>query len=444
MAHVSIGRSIVSCVALIVLMAPVVSGQTQATLISQAGWSVQYVDSEETNQPGYLAPNAIDGDPTTSWATPWYLVPGIPPPHEIQIDMGGTHNVVGFRYFPHQAWQPGRVSDYEFYVSMDGFDWGAPVAVGSFPDRNSPAARDVTFTPKEGRYVRFRALSEQADRYLTFVAELNVWEAGTGAQAPVVNITSPAPGITVRAGTAVNLVATASNPDGQVPLKYRWSTKPGSGLRDRQPAQVSGGQLEHFDRAGTFPVTLTVTDSFGASSKATRTVTVSGGLPVAKAGWSLKKADSQETEAGNFVATNAFDNNPNTLWLTQFQSAQAPLPHDLQIDLGAAHDLVGFRYLPRQDGFTSGNIRRYEFYVSADGTDWGVAVATGTFAPDGTEKEVSFPLKNGRYIRLRALNEVNGFSAAGVAELSVLERECLSPSVQLVQPRSGYIQTPRR
>ena len=104
MAHVSIGRSIVSCVALIVLVAPVVSGQTQATLNSASRLErAVCVDSEETNQPGYLAPNAIDGDPNTSWATPWYLVPGIHPPHEIQIDMGATHNVVGFRYLPHQG-----------------------------------------------------------------------------------------------------------------------------------------------------------------------------------------------------------------------------------------------------------------------------------------------------------------------------------------------------
>ena len=187
---------------------------------------MQYVDSEETNQPGYLAPNAIDGDPNTSWATPWYLVPGIHPPHEIQIDMGATHNVVGFRYLPHQAWQPGRVGDYEFYVSMDGFDWGAPVAVGSFPDGNSTAARDVTFVPKEGR--RCASAPDGAFRPVLreFVAQLKVWEAGTGAQAPVVNITSPAQSISVRAGTAVNLVATASDPDGQVPLNIGGAPSP--------------------------------------------------------------------------------------------------------------------------------------------------------------------------------------------------------------------------
>ena len=74
---------------------PYTGAASGATLISQSGWSVRFVDSEETNQPGYLAANAIDGNPNTSWATPWFQVPGIPPPHEIQIDMGATHNVAG-------------------------------------------------------------------------------------------------------------------------------------------------------------------------------------------------------------------------------------------------------------------------------------------------------------------------------------------------------------
>ena len=41
-------------------------------------------------------------------------------------------------------------------------------------------------------------------------------------------------------------------------------------------------------------------------------------------------------------------------------------------------------------GITVGNIGRYEFYVSADGTNWGAAVAIGIFSADATEKEVGF------------------------------------------------------
>jgi lysophospholipase L1-like esterase len=415
-----------------------VQGATSgATLISQTGWSVRFVDAEETIQPGYLAASAIDGNPNTSWATPWYFVPGIPPPHEIQIDMGASQNVVGFRYLPHQAWQPGRVAGYEFYVSADGVNWGAPVAIGTFPDVNSGGSRDVMFTPKAGRYVRFRALGELHDRYLTFLAELNVWRAGTGAnQAPVASMVSPSQNISIRAGTAVNLAGSANDPDGHLPLSFRWSLGAGSGISDRTTLNPG---IVHFDRAGTFPLTLTVTDALGASSSVTRTVTVTGGQALAKTNWTLRFVDSQET---GYAATNAFDSNPNTLWTTEWVAAEPPPPHEIQIDLGPTpRDVVGFRYLPRQDEFTTGNIGRYEFYVSADGTNWGAAVATGTFSHDSTEKTVTFPFKSGRYIRLRALSEVDAFPYTVVAELTVLERQCLAtPSVQLIQPRTGYIQ----
>jgi lysophospholipase L1-like esterase len=408
-----------------------------ATLIPQTGWSVRFVDSEEPNIPGYLALNAFDGNPDTSWASQWYLG-GPPPPHEIQIDLGASQSIAGFRYLPHQPWQVGRIGDYEFYVSADGQTWGTPVAVGAFPDLNTAGARDVMFVPKTGRYVRFRALNELHGRSFTAIAELNVWRAGTGAnQAPTVTMVSPSQNTSVRLGTAVSLEAFASDPDFNLPLTYRWSVPPGAGIPDM--TALSPG-IVHFDRAGVFPVTLTVTDALGRSATATRTVTVVSGQLLTKTGWSLRFVDSQETAGANHAAVNAFDGNPATFWATQWLAAQPPPPHEIQVDLGAAQDVVGFRYLPRQDGQNIGNIGHFEFYVSDNGTNWGTAVATGAFAADAAEKEVRFPAKNGRYVRLRALSEVNGFVYTAVAELSVLKHECLAPSVLFTQPRSGHIQ----
>ena len=281
-------------------------------------------------------------------------------------------------------------------------------------------------------------MTELHDRYLTFLGELNVWRAGTGGNAaPIPNMISPSENITVRVGSAVSLDGSATDPDGHLPLSYRWSAGVGSGVFDR--TQSSPG-IVHFDRAGTFPITLTVTDALGATAAVTRTVTVVGGQSLARTGWTLRFVDSQETAGGNYAATNAFDGNSNTMWTSQWQSAQPPHPHEIQIDLGAARDVVGFRYLPRQDGITVGNIGRYEFYVSPDGTNWGAAVAIGIFSPDSSEKEIAFPVKTGRYVRLRALSEVNALPYTAVAELSILQRQCVTPSVLLSQPRSGYIQ----
>jgi lysophospholipase L1-like esterase len=71
-------------------------------------------------------------------------------------------------------------------------------------------------------------------------------------------------------------------------------------------------------------------------------------------------------------------------------------------------------------------IAQYEFYVSADGSTWGTPLATGTFAKSKTEKEILFPDKPGRYVRLRALSEVNGNPWTSAAEIKVLGTNILS------------------
>jgi hypothetical protein len=123
----------------------------------------------------------------------------------------------------------------------------------------------------------------------------------------------------------------------------------------------------------------------------------------------------------NGAATNAIDGNPNTFWHTQWYSANPPPPHEIQVNLGATYTLRGFRYLPRPPSSTHGRIGQYQFYVSTDGANWGSPVATGTFANTASEKQVLFPSKSGRYVRLRALTEVHGNPWTSMAELNVLK-----------------------
>jgi len=130
--------------------------------------------------------------------------------------------------------------------------------------------------------------------------------------------------------------------------------------------------------------------------------------------------DSQELIGQNGAATNAIDGNPATFWHTEWSQLTAPLPHTLVLDLGGQYQVDGFRYLPRQDnGEVNGTIAGYQFYVSTDGSTWGTAVATGTFAADTTEKTVRFTAKAGRYVRLVAVSEINGNAWTSAAELNV-------------------------
>jgi hypothetical protein len=242
------------------------------------------------------------------------------------------------------------------------------------------------------------------------------------SSSPNGTITSPSGDVTIDVGGVVVFEGTGSDPDGDFPLSYRWSFGAGSGIPDsllEDPGPVQ------FTTPGTFTVTLTVSDAQGFTdpTPATRTITVrsgSGLLP--QSGWTLKYADSQELAGENGAAVNAFDNNSGTIWHTQWVGASPSHPHEIQINLGAVYEIDGFRYLPRQDGSANGRIAQYEFYVSSDGTNWGTAAATGVFASTAGEKEVTFTPRTGRYIRLRALSEVNGNPWTSAAEIRALGR----------------------
>jgi len=155
--------------------------------------------------------------------------------------------------------------------------------------------------------------------------------------------------------------------------------------------------------------------------------TPTSGLP--QFAWTLAFVDSQDPSfSGAFLATNAFDGNPNTMWATQWYGGASAPPHEIRINLGSMNNVRGFRYLPRQDGFPDGRIAQYEFYVSVDGVNWGTPVAVGRLANVATEQEVAFAPKTGQYVRLRALSEVEGKPVTSLAELNVLTSGNLPPN----------------
>ncbi|MGV9777904.1 discoidin domain-containing protein [Streptosporangium sp. NPDC003464] len=153
-------------------------------------------------------------------------------------------------------------------------------------------------------------------------------------------------------------------------------------------------------------------------------VQINGGGPriLPRTGWTVAYCDSQELVAEHDPATNVLDGNMATFWHTQWTNV-SPVPqspHEIQLDMQSSHTVSGFTYLPRQDGSQNGWVGQYEFYVSADGTNWGTPVATGTFAKDNALKTVNFPAVSGRYVRFRALSEVNGNPWTSCAELNVI------------------------
>jgi len=175
------------------------------------------------------------------------------------------------------------------------------------------------------------------------------------------------------------------------------------------PLKVSGDTKLVLDWYATWQLNLTTGEVLTGGNKDF----------VSHSAWKLVTADSEETSGEDGAAENAFDDSPSTFWHTEWQDAQPPPPHEIQIDLGSSYALTAMEYTPRADGNENGMVKDYEFYVSDSTSDWGTAVKTGTFGTSMTPTLATFTAKTGRYIRFVALSEASGKAYTAVAELNV-------------------------
>jgi len=141
--------------------------------LDKSAWKVVHVDSVEPGEGE--ARHAVDNNPETFWHTSWSAAQP-KHPHEIQINLGKSLEILGFTQLPRQGNANGRIRSYEFYVSRDGKQWEPVVTDGRFP--NSDRLQEVRFEkPVTGRYVRLVALSEWSRQNYTTIAEFDVMAA---------------------------------------------------------------------------------------------------------------------------------------------------------------------------------------------------------------------------------------------------------------------------
>jgi len=143
----------------------------------------------------------------------------------------------------------------------------------------------------------------------------------------------------------------------------------------------------------------------------------------AKIALKVVKVDSEETAGEDGKGANAVDGDPNTIWHTQWQDASPECPHEIVIELTPPSTIKGFTYLPRQDDVENGTIKDYEFYVSDDGQDFGQPVSKGTFESGKEKRTVTFPAKKCRFVKLKALSEINGGAWTSAAEIGVVSND---------------------
>jgi hypothetical protein len=118
----------------------------------------------------------------------------------------------------------------------------------------------------------------------------------------------------------------------------------------------------------------------------------SNGQPLDHTGWVATADSAEAVYVGGAPPAMAIDGLPTSMWHTPwFQVVPPPHPHFLQLDLGTAQTVSGFRYLARQDGAPDGRIEAFRFFVSADGVDWGQPVLAGTLSDTDQPQDVRIP-----------------------------------------------------
>ncbi|TKJ38642.1 MAG: hypothetical protein CEE38_02765 [Planctomycetes bacterium B3_Pla] len=127
-----------------------------------------------------------------------------------------------------------------------------------------------------------------------------------------------------------------------------------------------------------------------------------------------------DSEAPGYESYKAMDGDPRTIWHTPFGAGETGHPHDIVLDLGRSREISGFAYLPRTDG-SNGTIKDFEFFIGDNSKDFSRPLSKGTFAKRRGENIVKLPVPaKGRYVKLRALSEVNGRAWTSIAELRLL------------------------
>ena len=140
--------------------------------------------------------------------------------------------------------------------------------------------------------------------------------------------------------------------------------------------------------------------------------------------WKLVSCDS---EHGGDKATNAFDDDVNTIWHTVYSGTVPKCPHEIVVDMGKTYRITAFQYQGRSDG-SNGRIRNYSLYFSNSPSRWGTPAAQGSF--DNTSDEQSVVLATpveARYFRLIARSEVNGNAWTSAAELGITATAVVDP-----------------
>ena len=325
----------------------------------------------------------------------------------LRVDLGGEHNVSHVAYMPRVmandggsagTWN-GVYKDYAIYVtdssSSNPSDWGAPVATGTWTWPNLQERKEVTFTPKTGRYVYFFRVSgygwytEYGYPGWAGANEIWVYEPGGGG-----------------GGGWSLAIETRYLYDGKLVVQERDSSNTPRVTYTRGK-DLSGSR----EGAGGIGGLLARSEGWGWGS--------GGGGGDSEVSKGLMTLTGSEACYGwNFaLAADNLTTDPGWVNCTYTRPVEF-----LRVNLGGEHSISHVAYEPRvmgpseSDGTWNGVYKNYAIYVtdssSDNQADWGNAVATGTWTwPNLQErKDVTFTPKSGRYVYFARLSAYGWFT----------------------------------
>nr|WP_215582490.1 M60 family metallopeptidase [Bacillus mycoides] len=138
--------------------------------------------------------------------------------------------------------------------------------------------------------------------------------------------------------------------------------------------------------------------------------------PLAVLSKKIMKASANSEESWHDPASNAIDDNPNTIWHSKW-STKNQYPYNLTLDLGETKTINQVACLPRQDSSNNGRILNYNIYTSMDGSNY-QKVTSGTWEDSTTQKLATFEPVSAKYVKVEVTNGKNGY--ASIAEVDVL------------------------
>ena len=167
-----------------------VFAQCPTVEISRDNWTIESVDSEETNGEGPNnghAIHAIDGNNDTFWHTKWQNTDASFP-HFISIDMGSEYDIAGIDVTTRFDSPNNKPKGYELYLSLDAVNWDPVQAAGELVYDNpggSGAFASITFSAVTARYFKLVFSSAWDNGNHAVISEIyaHAWDGSPGCEA---------------------------------------------------------------------------------------------------------------------------------------------------------------------------------------------------------------------------------------------------------------------